>query len=56
MGAHYRIAVPSAQVGQPEVKLSLIPGAAGTQRRARKGFRVWPAWRTLNAVTWKESL
>src|SRR5260370_27239385 len=35
MGAHYRVAVPSAQVGQPEVKLCLIPGAAGTQRLPR---------------------
>jgi 3-hydroxyacyl-CoA dehydrogenase len=35
MACHYRVAVPSAQVGQPEVNLGLIPGAAGTQRLPR---------------------
>jgi 3-hydroxyacyl-CoA dehydrogenase len=35
MAGHYRIASPSAQVGQPEVKLGIIPGAAGTQRLPR---------------------
>ena len=32
LACHYRIAVPSAKMGLPEVKLGLIPGAAGTQR------------------------
>ncbi|HEY1526431.1 MAG TPA: 3-hydroxyacyl-CoA dehydrogenase NAD-binding domain-containing protein [Candidatus Angelobacter sp.] len=35
MAGHYRVAASSAQVGQPEVKLGIIPGAAGTQRLPR---------------------
>ncbi len=35
LGCHYRVAVPSARLGLPEVKLGLIPGAGGTQRLPR---------------------
>src|SRR3984893_7486574 len=55
MAGHYRIAVPSALVGQPEVKLGLIPGAAGTQRLPRlagvaKAVEMCSSGAPINAV------
>ncbi len=35
LGCHWRIAVPSAKLGLPEVKLGILPGAGGTQRLPR---------------------
>ncbi|QDX27911.1 3-hydroxyacyl-CoA dehydrogenase [Sphingomonas suaedae] len=35
LACHYRIAVPSAKFGLPEVKLGILPGAGGTQRLPR---------------------
>lgn len=35
LGCHFRVAVPSARMGTPEVNLGIFPGAAGTQRLPR---------------------
>ncbi len=35
LACHYRVAVPSAKCGLPEVKLGIVPGAGGTQRLPR---------------------
>ncbi len=35
LGCHYRVALESAKLGLPEVKIGLLPGAGGTQRLPR---------------------
>ncbi len=35
LACHSRVAAPAAQVGMPEVKLGIVPGAGGTQRLPR---------------------
>jgi 3-hydroxyacyl-CoA dehydrogenase len=35
LACHFRVAVPSARLGLPEVKLGILPGAGGTQRLPR---------------------
>jgi 3-hydroxyacyl-CoA dehydrogenase len=35
LACHYRVARPNAQVGLPEVKFGIVPGAGGTQRLPR---------------------
>lgn len=35
LSCHYRVAVSSAKIGLPEVKLGILPGAGGTQRFPR---------------------
>ncbi|MBE0657303.1 MAG: enoyl-CoA hydratase/isomerase family protein [Bryobacteraceae bacterium] len=55
MAGHYRIALSSAKVGQPEVNLGLIPGAGGTQRLPRlcgiaKALDLCVSGRTITAA------
>ncbi|MFB9068670.1 enoyl-CoA hydratase/isomerase family protein [Pseudofulvimonas gallinarii] len=39
MGCHLRLAADTAKIGQPEVKLGLVPGFGGTQRLLRLAGR-----------------
>jgi 3-hydroxyacyl-CoA dehydrogenase len=60
MGCHYRIAVRSASVGLPEVKLGLLPGATGTQRLPRlagveKALQIMLSGEPLSATDAKDA-
>jgi 3-hydroxyacyl-CoA dehydrogenase len=52
LSCHYRVAVPSAKLGLPEVKLGLVPGAGGTQRLPR----LVGVERALEAIAFGEPL
>ena len=52
LACHYRVAVPSAKCGLPEVKLGLLPGAGGTQRLPR----IVGAPRALEMITGGEHI
>jgi len=52
LNCHYRIAVPSAKVGLPEVNLGILPGAGGTQRLPR----LVGAERALDLITSGKSI
>jgi 3-hydroxyacyl-CoA dehydrogenase len=47
LACHYRIAVPSAKVGLPEVLIGILPGGGGTQRLPRAAG----AQRALEMIT-----
>ena len=58
LGCHFRVAVPSAKVGLPEIKLGIFPGAGGTQRLPRiigpeKALELILSGDTLDAATAK---
>lgn len=60
LGCHYRVALMSASVALPEIKLGLIPGAGGTQRLPRvigveKALNFILSGDPLPAITFKDS-
>jgi 3-hydroxyacyl-CoA dehydrogenase len=59
LGCHYRVALPRAQLGLPEVKLGILPGSGGTQRLPRvipmaEAVRLMTTGATLPAEKAKE--
>jgi 3-hydroxyacyl-CoA dehydrogenase len=59
LGCHYRIALPRAQLGLPEVKLGILPGSGGTQRLPRiipmaEAVRMMTTGSTVSAEQAKE--
>ena len=59
LGCHYRIALPGAQLGLPEVKLGILPGSGGTQRLPRiipmaEAVRMMTTGSTISAERAKE--
>lgn len=52
MGCHYRVALRGTNLGQPEVKLGVIPGAGGTQRLPR----LLPVEQALQMIVGGESV
>ena len=59
LGCHYRVALPRAQLGLPEVKLGILPGSGGTQRLPRiipmaEAVRMMTSGATIHAEKAKE--
>ena len=55
MACSFRLAVPNAKMGQPEIKLGLVPGYGGTQRLPRlvgeaRALEIIMTGRTVDAV------
>jgi len=58
MSAHYRIVTERALLGQPEVKLGIVPGYGGLQRLPRLVGPAHAAWMCANGepVGWRQAL
>ena len=61
LGCHFRVALPNATLGLPEVKLGILPGGGGTQRLPRllgfeKAVDMIVSGTHMSASTFKDSL